>query len=364
MHQAAQPAVEPAASPPDEAALPWKEALRRHWKRRLGDCAEADEIVELLGQSLTPSTARNYGETVARFIDWCGAQSDKPSPLPAATKTVVRWVVADVCHDDKVRATSLQPYLSAINRIHRDLEMAEPALGHLVQQVRRGVALRQAGMGRASKRVYLPPPVVERVLLWALALEDAKVASSPVVRALFRAAVAVVFTFAIFCRGDTGSRLRVCDVRRSAAGVTVTLDNEKGKRVEGTARTITFPPGAVPGLEELLAKWERLRGEASGDASYFAFRHERAAARSSDVDGWLRLILGYLGEAPPAGEQWSGHSLRKGAASGASAIDVALHRICFMGGWSIQSKAVFDYIDPTCPVTPACRRFFGWLVHK
>ena len=79
------------------------------------------------------------------------------------------------------------------------------------------------------------------------------------------------------------------------------------------------------------------------------------------IDSWLQLILGHLGERPPAGETWSGHSLRKGAASGSVAIDVALFRICFMGGWSIQSRAVYDYIDATCPSTPACRRFFGWL---
>ena len=42
----------------------------------------------------------------------------------------------------------------------------------------------------------------------------------------------------------------------------------------------------------------------------------------------------------------------------------ALHKICWCGGWSIKSKAVFDYIDPTCPRTPACRRFFGWLAPK
>ena len=50
--------------------------------------------------------------------------------------TVVRWLVADVVRDDRVRAKSLQPYLSALNRIHRDLECDEPALGHVVQQVR------------------------------------------------------------------------------------------------------------------------------------------------------------------------------------------------------------------------------------
>ena len=75
-------------------------------------------------------------------------------------------------------------------------------------------------------------------------------------------------------------------------------------------------------------------------------------------------ILGHLGESAPAGEAWSGHSLRKGAASGAGAIDVALFRICYMGGWSIRSAAVHDYIDATCPDTPAARRFFGWLARR
>ena len=47
-----------------------------------------------------------------------------------------------------------------------------------------------------------------------------------------------------------------------------------------------------------------------------------------------------------------------------AAIDVALFRICFIGGWSIRSAAVHDYIDATCPATPACRRFFGWLTRQ
>ena len=343
---------------------PWGGALREHWRQRLEGCAEADEIVELLASSLAPTTMAGYGRHIERFARWCSDQPDQPSPLPASTVTVVRWVVADVVKDDRVRAKSLQPYLSAINRVHRDLEMAEPALGHVVQQVRRAVALRQAGQGRASQRVYLPPPVVERVLLWALARDPARLRAEPRQRQLFRAAVAVVLSFCIFCRGHTGSALRVGDVRRSAAGVTVTLDNEKGKRVDGVARTITFPPGAVPGLEELLSMWEALRG-ASSASCYFAFPHEqRSTWEPSAVDGWLGSILGHLGESPPEGETWSGHSLRKGAASGAGAIDVALFRICFMGGWSVRGGAVHDYIDATCPDTPAARRFFGWLLRQ
>ena len=63
------------------------------------------------------------------------------------------------------------------------------------------------------------------------------------------------------------------------------------------------------------------------------------AFASSQIDTWLTFILGHLGVAPPVGETWSGHSLRKGAASSSSAIGVSINRICFMGGWSIHGPA-------------------------
>ena len=102
--------------------------------------------------------------------------------------------------------------------------------------------MRQAGAGRGAQRVHLPPPVVERVLVWALAQDADQLARSSKLRHFFHAAVATVLTFCVFCRGDTGASLRHGEVRASAAGVSVTLDHEKGKRVDGTARVITFPP--------------------------------------------------------------------------------------------------------------------------
>jgi hypothetical protein len=115
-----------------------------------------------------------------------------------------------------------------------------------------------------------------------------------------------------------------------------------------------------------IHRQETVRGSRAADStSYFAFAHERRVEfPSSQIDTWLQLVLDHLGERPPDGETWSGHSLRKGAASGAAALDVALFRICFMGGWSIKSRAVHDYIDATCPDTPAARRFFGWLTRR
>ena len=55
---------------------------------------------------------------------------------------------------------------------------------------------------------------------------------------LFRAAVAVVFTFVFFARGATGSALLVGHVTRSAAGTTVQLEHEKGRGRQQRARAI------------------------------------------------------------------------------------------------------------------------------
>ena len=348
----------------DARTLPWAQAMDSRWRALLGGAPEADEIMSLLAGSLAPSTARNYGDHLARFIRWCEAQPDRPQAFPASTVTVLRWLASDVTVDDRVRAGSLQPYLSAINRVHRDMDEQEPALGHLVQQFRRGLAHRQADMGRDARRVYLPPDVADRLMEWALAQSADDLRRDADLRRRFRASVAVLLTLCLFARGGTGSALRVEHVRAGAGGITVTLDHEKGKRVEGTARTITFPPGAIPGLEVLLRRWEVLRdagGRCAAGRCYFAFADERASFPATAIDTWLGECLAQLGAAPPAGEKWSGHSLRKCAASGAAAVGVPLHKICYVGGWSIKSKAVFDYIDPTCPNTPACVRFFGWL---
>jgi len=334
---------------------------------RLGDSPQRDTIIRTIAHALSSSTADSYGSHLARFVKFCEAQPDSPSPLPASTGTVLRWLAGDVCVAGRVQADSLQPYLSAINRIHRDLDMDEPALGHLISSFKRGLGHLQADTGRKSERVYLPASVVQDILDWALALELSE--ATPLLSA-FRAAVAVVLTFVLFARGDTGSHLLAKELRRGPSGeLLITLSHEKGKRSRARARLLTIPADSVRGLDQLLTKWETFRGVVRPDDSYYVLPSEMRRAglgvcafASSQIDSWLTFILGHLGVTPPEGETWSGHSLRKGAASSSSAIGVSINRICFMGGWSIHGKTYTDYIDPTCPACRASYRFFGWLL--
>jgi hypothetical protein len=314
-----------------------------------------------MSAALTEGTAESYSRHFVRFAEWCDEQDDRPCPLPASTDTVIRWLGGDVCAHDRVQAKSLQPYLSAINTIHADREFAEPAVGRRIRRFKRGLGHTLA-RSRKAARTYVPARVIERAHLYELELSDAAL-STPRGRQLLQATVASVFTFVFFARGGSGAALRAGDVRRSAAGLHVTLGREKTMHCASVSRVLTLDSSRLPDLDALLLRWEKLRGPVPDHASYYALPGQSASDfPASQVDTWLKAVLDHFGERAPAGEVWSGHSLRIGAASAADAAGVTLRRICWMGGWTAQSSAVKDYIDPTCPDTLAGRRYFGWLL--
>eukprot|EP01050_Picozoa_sp_SAG11_P002522 SAG11_NODE_129_length_15500_cov_16.145250_9_plen_109_part_00 len=58
----------------------------------------------------------------------------------------------------------------------------------------------------------------------------------------------------------------------------------------------------------------------------------------------------------------TGHAWRSGPASEANAWDVPYDRICVSGDWALGSAVPrTNYIDYTCPPSPAGWRFFGHL---
>jgi len=179
---------------------------------------------------------------------------------------------------------------------------------------------------------------------------------------IFRAAVAVVLNYVWFARSDTGAALRCSDID-IRSGITLVNAREKGRSLRALSRVVRIPPGALPDVERLLRKWLAFRGPAAPAHSFYAFSWEHGRKfRAVVLDEWLQLVLHHLGEHAPLGQQWSSHSARKGAASSANAINVALAKICHMGGWSVRSDVVHTYIDPTCPADAACWRLFGWMV--
>jgi hypothetical protein len=69
-----------------------------------------------------------------------------------------------------------------------------------------------------------------------------------------------------------------------------------------------------------------------------------------------------VGQCPPPGFSWTSHSLRKGAASTANAIKIALNDIRYAGGWSTNSTVLeAKYIDFAMAPSEAAYVFFGHM---
>ena len=147
-------------------------------------------------------------------------------------------------------------------------------------------------------------------------------------------------------------------------GITLTAVQQKGRRHEKWENVYRIPTGGVDGLDDMLRRWKQWNahvGSGSSGDYLWSLPGETGAYTAKHSTEWTRLALGEVGAEPPEGFHFDGHGIRSGAATAASAIGVVLHRICFMGDWSIRSSVVQDYIDPTAPPTRGAFRFFGWM---
>ena len=348
----------------------------------MGDGPSAEAVIRLATQHLADATVGNYDGKFAQFVRFCAAETPPLCPLPASAATCAKFVshLAERRRADgswAVQPDSAQPYLSSINRVHVDvLGWAEgPARGPLLVAVRHGWEQERADSSERlrDQRLPLPAGVASAALDAGLALlrSDAPLSSQQLVD--LRAHTFVALGFLLMGRADTDASLAADDVSVSSSGdLAVRLRHEKGKRRRRERRVLTFPGGPLADLVTLVSGFDAARQAVSSDksarsaaaGSFWRLPSDPGVwASSSDVcTTWLRHVCDRLGFSPPAGHFWSSHSLRKGAASAASALTVSLDKICFLGGWSIKSAVVHDYVDPTVLPTAHGRRFFGWCL--
>ena len=355
----------------------WLENLRYRWQQELSGVPpeEANDIIETLSRSLADGSRNTYSSTQNQFIRFCTQHS--LSAIPANTVTVLRFLNS-VDKRGTVQATSLQSYLSGINKMHVEAGFDPPALGTDVVDFKKGMGRKQKESGdfRESEdrlRVYLPAEVALLVRDRALELLDAVSSlprfSSKKAKALctdFRALVYTFFIYTLFARSDTGTKLAFDDVLLQQEGLHVTLRNLKGKKHTKYIKPLLFPPGAVQGLETLVANWlalkKRMKFTSGENLWRFRWESTRQGWPSSLGDDWLQHALGLVGHPdPPPGCKWTSHSCRKGATTSASAIGVVDTVYCYVGDWSVKSTTRLDYIDPTARPSPAMFEIFGWL---
>ena len=341
--------------------MPWAADMRAHFQTKMaGEASEAEitSVVELLCSSLADHTINNYKGKVKRFLQFC--QFHEPEPLQAlpASEATALLYMRDLHDSPTISAESFQPYLSAVNSLHLDMGFPAPLTGHLVDRAKKGASFLQNVNSTATKRYWIAADHVSRVLDLALEMGE-----TPEDLELFRACTFLCLQFAWFTRSDTGTAA----TNRSVCieqGITLTAVKQKGRRHEKWKPVYRIPQDAIPGLHTLLTRWRKIKKKLklmAPDANYWALKQRHAKFSAKEGTEWTRLALAAVGATPPPEFHYDGHGARSGAATGAFSIGVQLPKIQFMAAWSVQSKTVHDYIDPTAPATPGAFRFFGWL---
>jgi hypothetical protein len=327
--------------------------------------------VRLLASRLEESTLAAYGRHWQAFVDYCS--SEALDSLPATSRTVL-FYLGHLAEKGTVAASSLQPYLSAINGAHRDHGFDPPALGHMVAGARQGMGRAQAATRTTDARIPLPASAFESVLSAGLELaaQPATEAGGAKARAQgLRRAYAFALCALFVGRQDSAVHLRARDHGIDDSFIWLRL-TEKMKRGRALRRIVRLPlsAGTARGHESALPSVARLgrayidaREQLGGQGDWlFQLPGERRPDTRA-MEAWVARLLRDGGIRAPPGFAYLGHSIRSGAASACSAIDVRRHILCWMGGWAPGSATLeHHYLDPSVTPSPAAYAFYGWLL--
>ena len=341
----------------------WMRVALQMLKEKMGEGPGVQSAIAMVERSLADATRDSYTNKLNLFADFL-RQTGRT--IPAREHDIMVYI--GWLHErGGIQESSLQPYLSCINKLHVALGFEKPAVGDNIATQRKGMARLQAEEPDAlrDERIALPASVLCDIL----ALGERK----DIDISTLRAATAVCLTYAFFGRGGSGAALRAEDVGVDTDGIWVRNIKEKGKAHKKERRIYRLPLSGkgtkylrrlAPLLQRFAEEREsafRTRGFEPGE-SFWALPRE-PQPRTDDMNAWLQQVLGAVGVAPPPGFAYQAHSLRKGAASAAHCIGVSLVQIRYMGGWSATSTTVEKhYIDPTFRADFAASQWFGWLL--
>eukprot|EP00873_Tetraselmis_striata_P033139 jgi/Tetstr1/453403/TSEL_040385.t1 len=330
---------------------PWSASMAAELRSLLGTDDVGQAALGLLTGSLAAGTYRNYDSGMRSFATFC--EQEGVRPLQATTSTIVRYT-AWLGMQGTVGAEFLQQYYSSINKYFRDHQRQPVALGEMVADARRGLAIQQERLAAEDVRVALPAPVAADILNTAIGVRQTLVwepANIADIRA-FRAALATITAYVFLCRAESGISCETGDlvVDRPSGSILLYVRKQKGdQRTRVSAKPlINLPIAAFPNFADLLdwytvsrdAYCRRFYG-ASPPPRFWSISPLESSATwsvSASLTEWLREAYLAAGARPPTGFKWTSHSLRKGAASAASCVGVPLPAIKHMGDWSKNSE--------------------------
>ena len=309
----------------------------------------AQRRLELRLHRLAPRSYITYRSHLRKFFAFCHQYSINPQRLTSVHK---EEFIAYLTLNGGNGATAPQ-YLSGINTIFRSADLPLPfPPQHPSRQLLKG-ARRLQPPGHKHRQA-LPPSTVQSILTLGLTSDDPST---------IQAAASIIFCIIFGFRGHTYAAIQQRHVRLTTATIDVDVDDEKHWYMRDTRakkRTVTYHATADnQPVFDLFNRFHPLRPANQPTRSFFSLASDPPRLPATALNATVHRTLAQLHLSAPG---YNGHSIRYNFASMCHSINVALIKICFIGGWASDSGAVHRYIEANYPFHPISSLLFNGML--
>lgn len=258
----------------------------------------------------SPATVRSYGAGVKRFARWCD-ETGRDYALPVDPRTLAAFV------DDMgevLAVASVSLYVTAINRMHNDLNLSAPAGASVVK-----LALRRLRRAKGVRQKQAKP------LRWEQINELLEAIGNDL--PALRDAALIALAYDTMCRASELVALRTRDIQNANDGT------ESGRAFVAASKTDQEGAGAfkfvAPDTMHRLRAWIDAASLEDSDYLFFSLSPVELA-RPADHLSPRDVARIYKRR---TGEEYSAHSTRVGSALDQHAAGVETGLTAQAGGW-------------------------------
>lgn len=276
-----------------------------------------------------PATVRAYASDLADFETWCKVEAGGLSTLPSSPETVALYI-SDLAGRG-LKASTITRRLTAVSVLHKSAGMDSPAADERVKDILKGIK-REHGSFQKGAAPLLTPTIKRMLLAMPRKTEAQKKAAA-------RDAALLLVGYAGAFRRSEISSLCIEDVEFVEDGATVLLRRSKTDQ-EGRGRKRALPYGSHPETCPVrnLRRWLEVLGAEEGPLFRPIDRHGNMKYSALSDRSVCETVKKRAQAAGLDRDRYSGHSLRAGLATAASAAGVSQKIIMEQGDWkSVQT---------------------------
>jgi site-specific recombinase XerD len=286
---------------------------------------DRERVLDYVAPDLAESSQRAYRSHLSEFAAWCAGRGY--SPLPASEATVIAYLTWAV-QQGKLRPSSARAVKSAISVMHDAAGHPNPTRGPALKNALARLDREFQGGRRKQARAALADDI--RAMVAAMGTD---------LKLIDLRDVALLWTgFGGAMRREEAVALDVDDLERMPGGRTRAHIRSSKTDQTAVGKAVTLPRDAVDAVHVWLAAARIDRGP------IFRRMIHRTVSPHRLSDQSVRLIVQARAEAAGLGPGWSGHSLRRGAATEAVANGASVLQLKRLGRWKSTGAAEL-YVD-------------------